>query len=77
MGLFDIVKFWCPRCQEKIEVQSKAGDCELHEYFSAAPASIAGDLNGEYVYCEGCNTTWQITTPVTTDNIPLFLTRTW
>jgi NMD protein affecting ribosome stability and mRNA decay len=56
MGLFDTVLFTCPECGEKVEKQSKAGDCYLAEISqSQVPIEIAQDILGQLVKCDDCN----------------------
>ena len=45
MGMFDSVYVNCPECGQRVEMQSKAGDCMLHEYeLYDAPAILQADL---------------------------------
>lgn len=61
MGMFDSVWFRCPKCEEDMEAQSKAGECSLIDYRSSSvPESIAKDIAGEWVYCKKCKTSYQI-----------------
>ena len=61
MGCFDSVYFRCPRCQDRIEVQSKAAECDLHDYEpDAVPAKIAADIVGERVWCARCDVSWTV-----------------
>ena len=58
MGVFDTVNFPCPECGNNLQLQSKAGDCCLHEYhYKAVPPEIAIDLDGRHVLCKDCFTT--------------------
>ncbi len=62
MGMFDSVLFACPKpeCDERIEAQSKAGECELRNYSPGeVPMVIAGDLHGEIWHCK-CGTVVKI-----------------
>ena len=64
MGMFDSVFVRCPKCSNKIEFQSKAGDCFCYKYtLYDCPDIIAADLNGEYEYCPGCNERVILTKP--------------
>lgn len=46
MGMFDSVMVPCPRCGEKVECQSKSGDCSLACYDLAdAPVDVLYDVN--------------------------------
>jgi ssDNA-binding Zn-finger/Zn-ribbon topoisomerase 1 len=57
MGMFDTVDFECPNCHQQLQVQSKAGPCNLGTYYEkAVPLSIASDLNGDKEECPGCHT---------------------
>jgi hypothetical protein len=55
MGMFDSLYVDC-KCGEKVEFQSKRGDCALHEYsLQDCPPNIAGDLVGQSERCKcGC-----------------------
>lgn len=72
VGCFDSVMFRCPNCGEKIEAQTKAGQC-LMEHFSPfdVPTYIAEDIDGEHVKClgwwdddgnrtHGCDKSWRV-----------------
>ncbi len=56
MGCFDTVRLRCPVCdQSEIEIQSKAGDCELVEYTErAVPVEIAAAIQGKRARCSEC-----------------------
>jgi hypothetical protein len=59
MGMFDSVIGRCPHCNEKVELQSKAGDCLMNVYgIDSIPPEIANDLRGNYkewnTTCEHC-----------------------
>lgn len=55
MGCFDSVWFKCPGCLEKVEVQSKAGDCALRSYEPLnAPTEILTDIAGRPIDCDHC-----------------------
>ncbi len=55
MGMFDRVWVKCPRCDNLIEFQSKAGSCSLQDYaLCDAPPAILADLNGEEWACSEC-----------------------
>ena len=56
MGMFDSVWVNCKECGNKVEFQSKVGECCLHDYtINNAPPEILIDLNGEVQFCEKCN----------------------
>jgi uncharacterized C2H2 Zn-finger protein len=61
MGMFDTVHFECPKCGHAIEEQSKVGPLDLKDFqASAVPLAIADSLDGESVFCPGCDTEWRI-----------------
>ena len=56
MGMFDSVYVECPHCGEKVEFQSKAGDCYLATIDQEeVPIEIANDIVGDTIYCERCD----------------------
>lgn len=58
MGMFDSVYLRCPKCNDTVEVQSKAGECYLRTYDQdEVPTVIAADINGEEAYCKDCDLT--------------------
>jgi RNase P subunit RPR2 len=58
MGSFDSVFVECSKCGNKIEFQSKAGDCKLKEYHY-----IAMDLNGKEAICKECHASIKLMIP--------------
>ena len=57
MGMFDSVYFTCPtpKCKNRIEVQSKAGECILETFDEDyVPYEIAKDIKGDPAYCPVC-----------------------
>lgn len=45
MGMFDTVFMNCPMCKERLEVQSKGGECILAEYeLQDAPPDVIGEI---------------------------------
>lgn len=61
MGLFDTVWLKCPECSSKINIQTKAGSCELQEYYiNIAPPDILGSLNGLESNCPECGKLYHI-----------------
>jgi Zn ribbon nucleic-acid-binding protein len=55
MGMFDTVVTNCPKCGERNEIQTKAGDCCLDVYtIDAVPVEIARSLNGQKRFCDKC-----------------------
>ncbi len=62
MGCFDTVNFKCPTCGSSLNIQSKAGECRLKEFFiTSVPMDIA--LDGETVTCSECSTVVKICIP--------------
>jgi len=46
MGMFDSVWFNCPNCGERMEAQSKGGECYLNNYTpEAVPMDVALDAH--------------------------------
>jgi hypothetical protein len=73
MGMFDTVHFNCPSCNKLMEVQTKAGDCNLRIYHSdEVPLGIADDLNGDKEECGNCHTKLVIKLR-TSNRAPLFM----
>lgn len=73
MGLFDSVFFDCRKCGENIEVQSKAGECELKRYRNDnVPTDIAVSIKGEVITCENCGSVYEILSSLP-DRVPLIL----
>lgn len=61
MGMFDSVIFNCPSCERGIEIQSKAGECNLRNFSNhAVPVEIAVDIDGRSAWCENCNRSFTI-----------------
>lgn len=55
MGMFDEVRFRCPKCTTVFTEQTKAGDCILESYDSSeVPIEIARALHGEDTECSSC-----------------------
>ncbi len=55
MSSFDTVRFDCPKCTAKIDVQSKAGRRKLTLFDATrVPYEIAGDIFGAQVKCDSC-----------------------
>ena len=58
MGLYDSVLVKCPQCQNEVEFQSKAGECQLNLYhIDSVPIAIASSLNNKMEECEECGCT--------------------
>lgn len=61
MGMFDTVIFGCPNCGKHVEIQTKAGKCNLGKIpCYEIPIEIALSIEGEYVRCENCDNSFQI-----------------
>ena len=59
MGCYDTVTFRCPKCQNRLSRQSKAGDCNLLSFSSKlVPLVVAADLQGCTVKCRHCSSEW-------------------
>lgn len=55
MGMFDTVVTNCPKCGERNEIQTKAGDCCLDVYeIDSVPVEIARSLDGQERWCDKC-----------------------
>lgn len=58
MSCFDSVWVNCPRCGKQVEFQSKAGECNLHDYtletVTQAP-EVLGSLSRQTETCSHCN----------------------
>lgn len=55
MGLYDSVWVHCTNCGERIEFQSKAGECILAQYtLDETPCGILIDIDGDYTFCPQC-----------------------
>jgi hypothetical protein len=55
MGMFDSVYVECPKCQQPVEIQSKAGECFCNSYkLDNAPNEILCDIMNEPEYCRSC-----------------------
>lgn len=72
MGVYHEVKFECPKCGEYIYKQSKALGGHFWHDESSVPKEIAGDIIGEYVYCDKCDRSFKIKVKHT-DNVSLEL----
>ena len=57
--MFDSILVDCPECNTRLEIQSKAGKCGLEEFrINSVPLEIACDVEGEYIRCDSCETTF-------------------
>lgn len=74
MGMYDIVSFTCPRCDSKIEEQTKAGDCILADIDAdEVPIVIAKSIEGNLVRCEKCDGLWTIVIKPTQSTVTMGL----
>ena len=55
MGCFDTVKIICPNCRTVNDIQTKAGECGLDEfYIENAPPIIKADMADSPMRCDFC-----------------------
>lgn len=74
MGMFDIVNFICPGCEDVLEIQSKAGECMLDRFYEdRVPPAIAEDIEGEKIYCEKCDAEYKVQANTPIANIKMEL----
>lgn len=70
MGMFDSVYARCPRCNEPVEFQSKAGECRLAGYNpNSVPMAIALDLDDSSESCPKCSYEVTLHMPMRIDKI--------
>lgn len=56
MGMFDSLYIKCPKCNHKLEFQSKSGECALSVYRKDnLDTDVAIGLDGDIVRCQYCN----------------------
>lgn len=74
MGCYDIIWFRCPKCGEKIEAQSKSGDCNFDEYnIEDVPSDVAEDANRHAPFtCPECRTRWKFNITLGLERLPFF-----
>ncbi len=61
MGMFDSLYVKCPKCNNKLEFQSKSGICCLDNYNkSNLTPEVAIGMNGTIVRCQFCNNRIQL-----------------
>ena len=62
MGVYDIVFVPCPRCGDRVEAQSKGGDCILARYrLEDAPDDVLSNVNRHAPFvCENCGTIFEV-----------------
>lgn len=74
MGMFDEVCFKCPDCEFRVNVQSKAGKCDLKSYNSLeVPVEIANDIDGDVIFCENCGCRSVVASLVPIKTVPMRL----
>lgn len=55
MGLYDTVRFVCPHCASRTEVQTKAGECRLKSYpQNKVPLRLAAALQAQPAEVTAC-----------------------
>lgn len=62
MGMFDSVMVPCPKCENRVEFQSKSGDCELRTYqLENCPTDVLCDVNRHSPhYCTNCGIKFKV-----------------
>lgn len=77
MGMFDIVRFTCPRCSGYLNVQSKVGACVLQEINQdEVPVAIARDIEGKSIWCQHCECDFTVVfLPLRPKNVRMGLVR--
>ena len=62
MGVYDTVLVPCPRCGDRVEAQSKSGDCILARYrLEDAPYDVLSNVNRHAPFvCENCGTIFEV-----------------
>ena len=72
--MYDTVYFNCPRCDNQVSTQSKAGDCTLRAiYQRSVPIEIAIDIQHDKIHCSNCEKTWTPIMSTTPDTVPMYL----
>ena len=57
MGVYNTILVPCPECDNKVEFQTKTGDCSLSIYnISCAPHEDIKGILGRSNYCKECDT---------------------
>jgi hypothetical protein len=60
MGVFNTIRFQCPRCDGVIEAQSKVdGGCADYSC-REVPAIIAESIENEMVWCRACDRSYVV-----------------
>ncbi len=56
MGMFDSLYIKCPKCNNKLEFQSKSGGCFVDSYNkNSLTPEVAIGMDGNIVRCQFCN----------------------
>lgn len=72
MGMFDSVICRCPKCDEPVEFQSKAGPCSLATHYpDHVPTIIALSINGHVRACDKCGVRLRIQLKQRQDTVPM------
>lgn len=72
MGMFDTVVGRCPKCQEAVDFQSKAGECTMERYYhTSVPPEIASDIDQDIESCPKCGFLVRIKIPEHAATIPM------
>ena len=72
MGMYDSVFAPCPCCNQELEWQTKAGDCNLDSYSpEAVPLDVAKGVNGDIRTCSYCGVRVTILIPRYADTIKM------
>lgn len=72
-GMYDSIIADCPKCGEKMELQSKSGACLLDRYdINLCPVEVSIGLNGDMWKCQFCNTIFVVKLPLP-DKVKLIL----
>jgi len=73
VGMFDSVTVRCPKCDEVVEFQTKAGGCTLQNYDAdrGVPPAIAVDLQYDSEWCYDCNVEIQLIPTIPLTRVPM------
>jgi hypothetical protein len=71
MGMYDSVMVPCPNCGERVEFQSKSGDCLLNVYdLETCPSDVLGDVNRHSPYdCPKCSTVFKVDLKISAQSV--------
>ena len=75
MGMYDTITGNCPKCHERMEDQTKAGYCMLHEFNLDMPISLdeARQIQGHIIQCSHCFAKFEISGDLPTYKIHMQL----